>query len=89
MSLNHSKSVFGVTQGKLLRHIVSNSGISIDPERVIIILNIQAPASKNEIEIFMGRINFVRRFFPDFAVISKPIHILLKQYQYFSWNKDA
>jgi hypothetical protein len=78
MSLNPSKFVFGVTQGKLLSHIVSYSGISIDPERVTSILNLQAPTSKKEIQSFMGRINFVRRFVPDFVVMVKPIHNMLK-----------
>jgi hypothetical protein len=54
--------VFGVTQGKLLGHIVSNSGISIDPERVIAIQNLSTPTSKKEIQAFMGRIGFVRIF---------------------------
>jgi hypothetical protein len=30
MSMNPYKYIFGVTQGKLLRHIVSNCSISID-----------------------------------------------------------
>jgi hypothetical protein len=46
MSLNPRKSIFGVTQGKLLGHIISDSGISIDPKRVTAILNIQSPTSK-------------------------------------------
>jgi hypothetical protein len=49
MFLNPKKSVFGFTQGKLLGHIVSNYGINIDPERVVTILNLPAPISKNEI----------------------------------------
>jgi hypothetical protein len=42
MSSNPTKSIFGVTQDKLLGHIVSNSGISIDRKRVIAIQNIQS-----------------------------------------------
>jgi hypothetical protein len=34
ISLNPKKSIFGVTEGKLLGHIVSKEGIRIDPERV-------------------------------------------------------
>jgi hypothetical protein len=89
MSLNPKKFVFGVTQGKLLGHIVSNSGINIDPERVTTILNLPAPTSKKEIQSFMGRINFVRRFVPNFIVMVKPIHNMLKQDQYFSWMEDV
>jgi hypothetical protein len=59
VSLNPSKSIFGVTQGKILGHIVSDSGISIDPERIVAILNLPAPTSKKEIQAFMGTINFV------------------------------
>jgi hypothetical protein len=37
----------------------------------------------------MGTINFVRRFVPNFVVIVKPIHNILKQDQYFSWTDDV
>jgi hypothetical protein len=87
ISLNPSKTIFGVTKGKLLQHIVFDSGISIDPERIASILNLTAPTSKKEVQAFMGIINFVRRFVPNFAVMVKPIHNLLKQYFSFSWTE--
>jgi hypothetical protein len=77
--LNPSKSIFGITEGKLLGHIVSDSGISIDPERIASILNLPAPTSKKEVQDFMGVINFVRRFVLDFGVMVKPIHNLLRK----------
>jgi hypothetical protein len=89
MSLNPSKSIFGVTQGKLLGHIVSDCGISIDPERVVVIINLPAPTSKQSVQAFMGTINFVRRFVPDFVVMVKPIHNLLKQDRTFSWTDEV
>jgi hypothetical protein len=89
ISLNPSKSIFGVTKGKILGHIVSDSRISIDPERIVTILNLPAPTSKKEVQDFMGVINFVRRFVPDFFVMVKPIHNLLKQYCSFSWTDDV
>jgi hypothetical protein len=54
MLLNPTKSIIGVSAGKLLEHIVLDSSISIDLERVIAIQNIQAPSSKKEIQSFMG-----------------------------------
>jgi hypothetical protein len=89
ISLNPSNSIFDVTKGKLLGHIVSDSGISIDPERIVVILNLSAPTSKKEVQAFMGVINFVRRFVPDFSVMVKPIHNLLKQDCSFSWTYDV
>jgi hypothetical protein len=34
ISLNPKKSIFGVDKGKLLGHIISKDGITIDPARV-------------------------------------------------------
>jgi hypothetical protein len=89
ISLNHSKSIFCVTEGNLLGHIVSDSGIRIDPERIVDILNLHVPTSKKEVQAFMGVINFVYRFVPDFAVMVKPIHNILKQDHSFSWIDDV
>jgi len=37
----------------------------------------------------MGTINFVRRFVPNFVVIVKPIHNLIKKKRYLSWIDDV
>ena len=34
ISLNPKKCVFEATEGKLLGHVISKKGISIDPERI-------------------------------------------------------
>jgi hypothetical protein len=83
ISLNPCKSIFDVIKGKLLGNIVSDSGISIDPERIVAIPNLPAPTSKNEVQAFMGVINFVRRFVPHFAVMVKPIHNIINQHRSF------
>jgi hypothetical protein len=59
ISLNPSKSIFGITTGKLLGNIVFDSRISIDPERITALSNLPAPTSKKEVQAFMGIINFV------------------------------
>jgi hypothetical protein len=84
ISLNPSKYIFGVTKGKILSHIVYDSGIRIDPGRIIEILNLPTPTSKKEFQYFMGIINFFHRFVPDFAFMVKPIHNILKQDHSFS-----
>jgi hypothetical protein len=89
ISLNPSKSIFDVTKGKLLGHIVFDSRISIDPGRIAAILNLPAPTSKKEVQYFMGVINFVCRFVPHFVEMVKPFHNLLKQDRSFSWIDDV
>jgi hypothetical protein len=87
--LSNTKFVFGVTKGKIPGHIIYDLGTSIDLERFDAILNLHAPTSKREVQAFMGVINFVRRFVPDFAVMVKPILNLLKQDCSFSWTNDV
>ena len=59
ISLNQKKCVFIVTEGKLLGHIISKKGISIDPERIKAIERITLPHNKKGMHSFMGTINFV------------------------------
>ena len=43
ISLNLKKSLFGLEEGKLLGHIISEGGIKIDPDRIESILQIPHP----------------------------------------------
>jgi len=62
LSLNPKKSIFALEEGKLLGHIVSRDGVKIDPSRVQAVQKIPLPRSKKDIQKFMGKINFLRRF---------------------------
>ena len=46
ISLNPKKCSFSVTKGKLLGHVISKVGISINPDRVEAILNFSPPHSR-------------------------------------------
>jgi hypothetical protein len=87
ISLNPKKCLFVVSEGKLLGHIVNKEGIYIDPERVKEINELNPPTSKKGVKSFFGKINFVRRFVPDYATIVKPINLLLKKDQIFEWTE--
>ena len=49
LSLNLKKTVFGLQEGKLLGHIISEKGIRIDPQRVEGILQITPPRNIKEL----------------------------------------
>lgn len=89
MSLDPAKFVFGVTEGKLLGHIISKDGIKIDLERVEEIQNIPLPHNVKPLQSFLGKINFLRRFIPNYAEIAKPIQTLLKKNAKFVWGDQG
>jgi ribonuclease HI len=89
ISLNPAKSVFGVTEGKLLGHIISKEGVKLDPERVEAISRVPLPPTKKALQSFLGQTNFVHRFIPNYAEIMKPIYKLLKKDVKFEWKEES
>ena len=77
ISLNPKKSQFALSEGKLLGHIFSAEGVNIDPVRVEAIQKLSIPRSKSDIQSFLGKINFVRRFIPNFSKLVKNITSML------------
>ena len=87
ISLNPKKSVFAVTEGKLLEFIVSSSGMTIEPERIQAIEKIQLSSNKKGMQSFLGRINFVKRFVPAFSEVVRPMQNVIKKVFDFKWNE--
>jgi hypothetical protein len=76
-------------EGKLLGHIVSKDGIKIDPKRVEAIDTINIPRNVKEIQSFLGKIFFLRRFNPNFPEIVKLITDMLKKNSKVKWTTEA
>jgi hypothetical protein len=71
--LNPKKSVFVVSEAKLLGHIISKYGIFVDPKHTKSIMYISFPSNKKLMQSFFGKINFVPRLVSNFAEIVKPL----------------
>ena len=89
ISLNPAKSVFGVTEGKLLGHIICKEGVKIDPERIEAISKLPLPSTKKGLQSFFGTINFLRRFIPNLAEVTKPLNKLLRNDVKFQWDETG
>eukprot|EP00253_Pinus_taeda_P031826 PITA_31826 len=86
ISLNPKKSFFALDQGKLLGFIISKDGIYIDPDRINEISEIPFPHNKKSMQSFLGQINFVKRFIPDFSQIILPLQNMIKKNSVFKWG---
>jgi hypothetical protein len=89
LSLNPKKSLFSMQEGKLLGHIVSAEGVRIDPDRVEAIQALSLPRSRKEVQDFLGRINFLRRFISNFAELVKHITAMLRKYHEIKWTAES
>jgi len=88
ISLNPKKSFMGMFEAKLLGHIVSK-GVRIDLERASGIHEVPLPSTIKGIQSFLGRVNFVRRFTPNFAKIVKPITDMLRKGHDMVWREEG
>jgi hypothetical protein len=76
-----------VTNGIVLGHIVSSTGIEVDKFKIELIANLPTPKSVKDVRPFLGHAGFYRRFIKDFGVISKPLSNLLRKDNIFEWTE--
>jgi hypothetical protein len=87
--LNPKKSLFGLEEGKLLGNIISKDGIKIDPNRIESIQNVEHPRNIKELQSFIGKIIFLRRFIPKLAELLRNITNMLKKDTKIKWNIES
>ena len=70
----------------LLGHIVSTSGVSVDPEKVEAIMSWEKPKSMFEIRSFLGLAEYYKRFIEDLSRLTAPMMRLTRKEVKFEWN---
>ena len=58
---------------KFLGHVVSALGVSVEPEKVEVVMNWERPKSVFEIRSFLGLVRYYRRFIEDFSRLAAPM----------------
>ena len=61
-----------------LGHIVSRTGLRMNPDKVKNMQGLQYPNSKTKVRSFLGMVGYYRSFIPDFAGIATPLFHTLK-----------
>jgi hypothetical protein len=75
LKMNPLKCVFDVSTGKFLGFIIYEHGIEIDPMKIESINKVQPPQSKNDMQKFLGKLNYLRWFIFDLR--GRLVHLLL------------
>lgn len=69
-----------------LGHIVSQHGVSANPEKISAILKIQSPRSAKEIKSYLSMVSYYRAFIPNLSDITEPLTRLLRKNIPFVWS---
>jgi len=70
-----------------LGHILSHSGISVDPSKIKDVVEWVTPTTVKQVRGFLRLAGYYRRFVPDFSKIAKPLTELTKKEEKFVWTK--
>ena len=81
-----SKYEFWLTEVRFLGHVVSASGVSVDIEKVEVVMSWERPKSAFDIRSFLGLAGYYRRFFEDFSRLVAPMTRLTRNEVKFDWD---
>ena len=72
-----------------LGHIVSEKGISTDPNKIEAVKTWSEPTNVTELRSYVGFCSYYRRYIENFAEIAKPLHKLTQKGKAFVWSDDC
>ena len=81
-----NKCEFWLTEVRFLRHVVSTSGESVDPEKVEAVMSWERLKSVFKIRSFLGLAGYYRRFIEDFSQLAAPMMRLTRKEVKFDWD---
>ena len=74
---------------KFLGHVVSQEGVSCDPDKVSCVKEWKVPECVTEVRSFLGFASYYRRFIPEFAAIATPLTQLTRKHSRFKWDSKC
>lgn len=88
VKFNMSKIQYKQHSVNYLGHIMSESGIACDPDRIKAIQAISAPKTRKDLQKLIGMINYVSEYIHNLSELSTPLRELLKKNSLFVWNAE-
>ena len=87
LKLNKTKCQIRKQSIIFLGHIILSEDIKIDPLKIEAITKMPLPRSVNELQRFLGMINYLGKFIPNIAEHTTPLHNLLRKDVVFKLQK--
>jgi hypothetical protein len=86
LKLNPKKCVFKITRGKVLGCLVSTKGIEANPDKIKVIIQMQSPQRRKDMQKLTGCITSLNRFISKLAERSLPFLTILRGSTKVEWG---
>ena len=74
---------------QFLGHVVSDKGVSCDPQKVEAIKSWKVPSNVKELRSFLGLCNYYKKFISDYSTLMKPLSELTSPKVKFKWDEKC
>lgn len=88
VKFNEKKLQFTQSSVKFFGHIFSMNSVQVDPERISAIDKIPNPKNIEDVQKFLGVVNYIRDFIPNLPSLTVNIRNLLKKDSEFLWLEN-
>ena len=78
LKLKPKKCAFGQEEVEFLGHVITDRGIKPNPKRIEIIKNYPVPQNIKQLRSALGLFGYYRVYVPNFSIIAKVLHNLVK-----------
>ena len=89
LKLHPEKCQFGTNSVRYLSHIITPEGCRPCPSKIAAFASYKIPQNQKDLRIFLGAINYWRKFIKSYAKICHPLHRLLKRDAKFIWTDEC
>ena len=89
LTLGRKKCEFNKESIRFFGVIFSNKGLSPNPDKVEALTKLPAPMDTQEVRSFLGMLNFIAPFIPNYFIITAPLCALTKKHAPFNWTTDC
>ena len=86
LKLNKDKCSLRQSQLHFLGHLIDQSGLRPDPDKVEAIHQLAPPGNVHELKRVLGMVNYLGRYVPNLSTIGQPLYELLKSRNIWTWG---
>lgn len=85
---NSEKFVVKTSEIPFYGHIISRDGVKPDPRKIEAITQMQPPEDAKQLTSFLGLVNYLNKFSPRLATLTKPLRELTSKKNDFTWSSQ-